>query len=106
MKKIEIYMLEIIFFISIIVFNFVYKNSLLMNLSIIVLGIWFIIKYGFMKDNNYIKSSINKIAISCLLSFFVTTYILGLVLGYNRTIYNLDFNFLFNILFLSSDDEK
>ena len=94
-------MLEIIFFISIIVFNFLYKNSLLMNLSIIVLGIWFIIKYGFMKDNNYIKSSINKIVVSCLLSFFVTTYILGLVLGYNKTIYNLDFNFLFNILFLS-----
>ena len=102
MKKVEIYLIEFLLFISIIVFNTFIKNSYLLALSIILIGIYSIIRFGLMKDNNYSKQSISKIVISCLLAYFITIYLLGILLGFNKTPYTLNTKFIFGVVILES----
>ena len=85
MKKLEIYIIEMLLFISIIMFNIVYKSVLFQSLSIIMLTIYSIVRFGIMKDNNYVKSTVIKMVISCILVYLTTTYLLGLILGFNKT---------------------
>ena len=101
-KKIEIYILELLLFISIIVFNFIYKNELYQNLSIIVISIYFIYRFGIMKDNNYLKETTTKLTISSILVFFISTYFLGLILGFNKTIIKFSSSYLINVLFMNA----
>ena len=102
MKKIEIYFIELLLFISIIVFNILYKNYYLFGLSVILIGIYFIYKYGLMKDNNYAKSNVTKIVISCLLSYFVTIYLLGILLGFNKTVLSFTPSYFFRVVLLDA----
>ena len=85
MKKLEIYIIEMLLFISIIMFNIIYKSVLFQNLSIIMLTIYSIVRFGIMKDNNYVKSTVIKMVISCILVYLTTIYLLGLILGFNKT---------------------
>ena len=101
MKKVEIYLIEFLLFISIIVFNIILKNYYLLDLSIVILGIYAIARFGLMKDNNYSKQSITKIVISCLLAYFITIYALGILLGFNKTPLSLSTNFIFGIVLLN-----
>ncbi len=100
MKKYEIYIIELLLFISIIMFNIVYNNYFLQSLSIILIGIYMLFRYKMMKDNNYLKSIVTKITISCLLVYFVTTYLIGLILGFNRTILVLSVNYFVKVILL------
>lgn len=102
MKKIEIYILEILLFISIIVFNVIYKNYYLLDLSIILIGSYSIVRFGMMKDNNYTKNSVTKIVISCILAYFITTYLLGLVLGFNKTIFSFKAGYIIEVILLEA----
>ena len=102
MKKVEIYLIEFLLFISIIVFNIIFKNYYLLDLSIVILGIYAIARFGLMKDNNYSKESITKIVISCLLAFFITIYSLGIVLGFNKTIFVLNLKFILEVIVLEA----
>ena len=102
MKKIEIYFIELLLFISIIVFNVIYKNYYLFAASIILAGIYFIYRYGLMKDNNYSKSNVTKIVISCLLSYFITIYLLGILLGFNKTTLSLTPSYFTRVVLLDT----
>ena len=102
MKKQEIYFLEVLLFISIIVFNIFYKNFYLLHISIVLIGIYFIKRFGIMKDNNYLKTSTTKIVISCILSYFVTIYIIGLLTSYHKTTFSLNIQYLFNSVLIES----
>ena len=102
MKKYEIYIMEIILFISIIMFNIVYKSALLQNITIILLAIYSVVRFGLMKDNNYIKNTATKIVISSLLIYFITTYILGLVLGFNKTPLAFSLEYLLRVILLEA----
>jgi len=53
-----------------------------------------------MKDNNYLKQNINKIVISCLLAYFITIYLLGILLGFNKTPFSFSMKFIFGIVLL------
>ena len=98
MKKYELYLIEILLFISIIMFNIVYKSVLFQNLVIIILAIYSLSRFGFMKDNNYLKSTVIKMVISCILIYLVTIYILGLILGFNRTPASLSIDYFIRVI--------
>ena len=102
MKKTEIYGLEILLFICIIIFNILYDNNFLMDISILIIGIIFIKKYGIMKDNNYLKNITTKIVISSTLCYFIAIYLLGLVLGFNNTIFKLNLNYIITVVILGA----
>lgn len=101
MKNIKVYIIEALLFISIIVFNLIYKNEMFLNFSIILLTIISCLLFGFFKDNSYIKNNINRIVIACLLSFFVVTYSIGLFTGYNNTIFQFKTDYIFRIIILT-----
>ena len=102
MKKYEIYIIEILLFISIIMFNIVYKSVLFQNLSIIIISIYAIVRFGLMKDNNYLKNMTTKIVLSSILLYFITIYALGLIMGFNKSPFSLNINYIFNIIVLES----
>ena len=102
MKKIEIYIMELVLFISIIIFNFVWKSSFAMNLVVILEGVYAIARFGMMRDNNYTKSTITKMVISILLAFFITIYILGLLLGFHKTVASWNFQYIINVVVLEA----
>ena len=100
MKKYFIYVLEVLLFISAIIFNLVIKNNVLLKVSIIIISILCLLEYGLYKDNSYLKPLVTRIVISCLLSFLIVIYSVGLFTGFNNTVLKLNFNYLFNIVFL------
>ena len=102
MKKYEIYVIEAIMFISIIIFNIIYKSNLLLNLSITVITIYLIGRYGVMKDNNYLKGTVIKITISSLLIFFMTTFLLGLLLGFQKSVFSLNLSYLIKVVLVNA----
>ena len=102
MKKSKglIYACEIFLFISIIVFNLIYKNNYLQKASIILVGIILLSRFRLYKNNNYLNPYATRIVISCLMSFLVTIYLLGLLMGFNRSIFAFSFRYIFNIIVL------
>ncbi len=100
MKKYFVYVLELLLFISAIIFNIFFKSDLLLKISIIIISILYLLEYGFQKDNSYLKPLVTRIVISCLLSFLIVIYSIGLFTGFNNTVFKLNFSYLFNIVFL------
>ncbi len=100
MKNLKLYIIELLLLISIIVFNVVYESTLYLNISIVVITIISYFLFGFQKDNSYIKGNIVRIVISCLLSFFIVTYSIGLFVGFHKTILNLSANYLVRIVLI------
>lgn len=98
MKKYEIYIIELLLFISIIMFNIVYKSVLFQNISIVVITIYLVRRFGMMKDNNYLKSTITKMVISCLLVYVLTIYIIGLIVGFNKTPASLSIGYFIKVI--------
>ena len=98
MKEKGFYLIEGILFISIIIFNFIIKNYYLLMLAILMLGLYSIKQYGLMKDNNYLKSSVTKIVISSFLAYFITTYLIGLLLGFHKTVLSWKFSYWTNVV--------
>lgn len=99
-KNLKLYIIELLLLISIIVFNVVYESTLYLNISIVVITIISYFLFGFQKDNSYIKGNIVRIVISCLLSFFIVTYSIGLFVGFHKTILNLSANYLVRIVLI------
>ncbi len=99
-KNLKLYLIELILFISIIVFNIIYQNATYLNISIIILTVVSFLLFGFHKNNSYIKGNINRIIISCLLSFFIVIYSIGLFVGFSRTPFLLTANYIFKVLLL------
>lgn len=102
MKKSKglIYLAEVILFISIIVFNLIYKNNYMQKASIILVGVLLLLRFRIYKNNNYLNPHVTKVVISCLMSFLITIYLLGLFMGFNRTVFAFNLNYIFNIIVL------
>ncbi len=101
MKSKRIYIIELLLFISIIVFNLFFRNELLLNISIILLTVITYLLFGFYKDNSYVKGNVNRIIIASLLAFFMVTYIIGLFVGFTKTIFQLSPKYLLNTVLLT-----
>lgn len=102
MKNVKLYAIELILFISIIVFNTLYKNDILLSLSIVVLAIVSFLLFGLFKGKSYIRSSVNRIVISSLLSFFVLTYGSGLFLGFSKSILTFSGEYFTRVILLDA----
>lgn len=50
-----------------------------------------LIKYRFPKDKNYLKSSSIRIVIISILSYLLITYTIGILVGFNKSVFRLDF---------------
>ena len=98
MKNIKLYLVELLLFIFVIVFNIFIRNNYILNGLIIAIAIFCYIAFGYRKDNSYIKGSVIRIVIACLLSYFVITYSSGLLLGFNRTIFTMSANYFVKIV--------
>ena len=102
MKKYFVYVLELLLFISAIIFNIVFKSEILLKVSIIIISVLYLLEYGFQKDNSYLKPLITRIVISCLLSFLIVIYSIGLFTGFNNTVFNLNFSYIFSVIILEA----
>ena len=89
-----IYLLEVIMFISVVMFN-IFNIKLAFNVILIGSAIFSYIKFGFVKDNAYEKSNIIRVVIASLMAGLITVYALGVFTGFYKN--DLDFN-LYNIL--------
>lgn len=109
MKNIRLYLVEILLFIFVIVFNIFYKNIYVLNGLIIAISIFCYIFFGYKKDNSYIRNSVIRIVIACLLSFLVISYSAGLFLGFNKSVATFSANYitrivLFNFVVIVSEE--
>ena len=101
MKNLKLYVIELILFISIIVFNLIYKSTDILYISIILLTIISLYLFGFYRDNSYLKGYTIRIVLSSLLSYFIVIYMIGLFYGFNRTIFSISTNYIVkNVLFM------
>ena len=102
MKNLKIYVIELILFISIIVFNYIYNSTTFLYGSIILLTVVSLYLFGFYRDNSYIKGNVIRIVLSCLLSFFIVIYCIGLFTGFNRTIFSFTSDYIVKIILLEA----
>ena len=93
-KNEGLYILQILLFISIIVFNVIYRNTELLYLSVILIGLITIKRYGLIKNNNYLNSNVTSVVVASLLSYFILIFLLGLVLGFNKTVFSFKIDYL------------
>ncbi|NMA50378.1 MAG: signal peptidase I [Mollicutes bacterium] len=89
MKKniLSVYIIEIITFFCIIIFYKVLspgKYTISMGIYFFILSIIMLIRFGFMKDNNYIKPSVIRIIIAVLMAYFIIIYGLGIITGFSQ----------------------
>lgn len=82
----EMYILESILFVFVIIFNIIFKHSYAYNLGIVIFAIIFYKKYGFMRDKSYIKPSVMRIIISVLLITLLITNLIGLGTGFYKNV--------------------
>lgn len=99
-----IYIILVILFIFIIMSNIFLNNTKLLYAYtgfISFICIYMLIKYGFMKDNNYTKGSITRIVVATMISFLIIAYSLGLILGFVRPYNQITFNYILNAVLIS-----
>lgn len=101
MKNIKLYLIELILFISIIVFNLLYKNDILLGVSIILISLVSYLLFGIYKKNNLVKGSIIRIVIASFLSFLIITYSVGLFTGFSNTVASFNSNYILRIIVLN-----
>ena len=101
MKNIKLYLVELLLFVFVIVFNIFIRNSYILDGLIIAIAIFCYIAFGYRKDNSYIKGSVIRIVIACLLSYFVITYLSGLFLGFNKTVLTLSVNYMVRMILIT-----
>ena len=101
MKNIKLYLIELILFISIIVFNFVYNSTLILNIFIIVLAIIMFLVFGLYKNKSYLNGNVIRIILMCILSFFIVIYTVGLFTGFNKTVVSVNSYYLGRIILLN-----
>ena len=102
MKKNIVYLLELLLFIFVMVFSVFFKNQTILSILIIALGIFSVIYFGLYRDNSYLKPVTARIVISCLLSFLIITYGIGIFTGFNKTVFSLRFSYLFNTVLMTA----
>lgn len=93
-------MLILVLFICIIIFNQIFRNDNFLSISIIIIGLLAIKRFGLMKDNNYLKPNVILVVMTTLMSFFIITYLSGLLLGFNNTIFSFKPKFLLTVIIL------
>lgn len=84
-NNLKYYIFPLILLISITMF----KNKYLYSLFWIIMMAFLIFKYGLIKDRNYLKNSTIRIVIISIFSYFLITYGLGLITGFNNNVFNL-----------------
>lgn len=98
MKKIKsIYKIELLILLSIVILFFIdIKYQTLM--SIIIFGIILfgtLLIYDKKKDNNFLKWSATKIVVAVLIFYYIVISILGIYLGFSRTLFSFNISRLF-----------
>lgn len=89
----SIYKIELLILFSIIILFFINDIEIKDLISIITFGIILLgslLYYGKKKDNNFLKWSAIKIVISVLIFYYLITLILGIQLGFTKTLFSLN----------------
>ena len=73
---------------------------MLLNISIIAITVGTYLLCGFYKDNSYVKGNVSRRVIANLLAFFIVTYTIGLFVGYGRTVFQLNIEYLLKVILL------
>ncbi len=100
MRNLKLYLVELLLFIFIIVFNTIFPNNYILSVLIVALSIAAYLIFGFYKDNSYIKGNINRVVISCLLSFLIVIYAIGVFTGFGKTPYSFTISNIFKVILL------
>ena len=100
MKNLKLYIIEMFLFISVIIFNIVYRSDILQAVSIILATIFSCLLYGIYKKNTLVKNSVIRIVIASFLSFLIITYSLGLFVGFSRTVVSFSSNYILRFIVL------
>lgn len=87
LKKVLLYVYGLLLLISLLI----YKSSYLNVIFWIVLTLALVLICGYKKDNHYLKTFTIKIIIIALLSYLIITFGLGVIIGFNRSIFNRSF---------------
>ncbi len=86
-NKTLIYIIEIVTFVCIIMLYKLLSHNMfnrVIGIYFTVLTIIMLIRFGFMRDNKYIKSSVIRIVLASLMAYFIVIYALGLVTGFSK----------------------
>lgn len=100
-----IYFIELILFIFIIIFNIKLQSIKLLYAVtglFVLTSIVMIIRFGFMKDNNYVKGYVNRIVIASLMAFLIIIYFLGIFVGFAKGYSLRQFDVLINGFVIST----
>lgn len=93
MKKINpIYYFECIIFIFVMIFGIFLKKfqdfeNIISIIFWLVITVILLYKYGFYKDNNYLKKYSIRLTFVCILSLLLILYMLGFLTGYSKTVF-------------------
>lgn len=88
----------LLFDIILLFFIIMFKNIGNSYIFWIIMTIVLLLKYRFPKDKNYLKSGAIRIIIISILSYLLITYALGIIVGFSKNIFKLDFiSILINI---------
>ena len=79
-----IYILEVLIFILVIIFN-ILKINYGLNAVLIAAAIYCYLRFGFVKDNSYEKGNVIRVVISSLLGYTIIMYALGIFTGFYRS---------------------
>ena len=84
-----IYLFEILLFILVIIFN-ILKTHHAFEAILIISAAFCYLKFGYIKDNAYEKSSVIRATVASIMAFAIIIYALGLFTGFFRS--NIGFN--------------
>jgi len=78
-----IYLFELLLFILVIIFN-IFKASYAFQILLIISALFCYLRFGYVKDNAYEKSNVNRVVIASVMAFAIIIYGLGLFTGFSR----------------------
>ena len=84
--------------ISVLAFTFLFKGQIRMytiTALMVIYAVCMIKRFGLMKDNNYLKSYVNRVVIATLMAFLLVIYFIGLFIGFKKNLLNFS---SFNII--------
>lgn len=76
-------MFEILLFILVVIFN-IFKVSYSFPIILILSAIYCYLRFGYVKDNAYEKSNVNRVVIASIMAFTIIIYALGIFTGFSK----------------------
>ena len=95
----KIYIIELLILLLVVLIFIINNEQNKSIFTIISFGIMLfatLVIYGRRKDNNFLKDSAFRLVIAILLAYFIIISMLGLVIGFTKTLFSLNINLWFD----------